>query len=110
MSQRKVKIKQVLLFFALASGNSLEIPVTFNFRPKGETIDMGGEAASIDGVISTRRGNAGSWILMIGKSPVGEWELSLPNTPEIRNLFKNEEIEDILFVITYSGRTPEWPE
>jgi len=25
----------------------------------------------------------------------------------IRDLFKDEEIKDILFVITYSGRTPE---
>ena len=23
--------------------------------------------------------------------------------------FKNEQIEDVLFVITYSGTTPEWP-
>jgi hypothetical protein len=45
---------------------------------------------------------------MQGKSPAGEWELALPNIEEIRNRFKNEEIEDILFVITYSGRTPDW--
>ena len=46
---------------------------------------------------------------MIGKSPAGEWELALPDTEEMKVRFKNEEIEDILFVITYSGRTPEWP-
>ena len=50
---------------------------------------------------------------MIGKSPIGEWELALPNTVEIRNRFgdggSNEDIQDILFVITYSGRTLEWP-
>ena len=46
---------------------------------------------------------------MIGKAPFGEWELALPNTAEIRNRFKNEEIEEMLFVITFSGRTPEWP-
>ena len=46
---------------------------------------------------------------MIGKPPIGEWELALPNTEEMKNRFKNEEIEDILFVITYSGRTPAWP-
>ncbi|MGZ8915534.1 MAG: hypothetical protein ACXW1Z_20805 [Methylobacter sp.] len=46
---------------------------------------------------------------MIGKFPAGEWELALPNTEEMRNRFKNEELEDILLVITYSGRTPEWP-
>ena len=45
---------------------------------------------------------------MRGKAPVGEWELVLPNTAAMRNRFKKEEIEDILFVVTYSGRTPEW--
>ena len=70
---------------------------------------MGGGATSVDGVVSTRRGNAGSWTSVIGKSPAGEWELGLPNTEEIRERFRNEQIEDILFVITYSGRTPAWP-
>jgi hypothetical protein len=72
---------------------------------------------TIDGVISTRRGNGGSWTLMIGKSPIGEWKLAFPPTPpddpdplSPENLFKNEQIEDILFVITYSGQTPGWPE
>ncbi len=58
---------------------------------------------------STRRGNAGSWSEMIGKSPYGEWELALPNTEEVRSRFENEEIEDILFVGTYSGHTSRWP-
>jgi hypothetical protein len=46
---------------------------------------------------------------MMGKSPIGKWDLALPNTEEIRNRFNNDEIDDILIVITYSGRTPAWP-
>ncbi|MFX0201850.1 MAG: hypothetical protein ACFFCW_37545, partial [Candidatus Hodarchaeota archaeon] len=69
----------------------------------------GGGATSIDGVISTRRGNAGSWISMINKSPFGEWELALPNTEDMKNRFEDEEIGDILFVTTYQGEMPEWP-
>jgi len=69
----------------------------------------GGGAVSVDGIISTRSGNAGSWAAMITKTPFGEWELTLPNTEEMRNRFKNEDIQDMLFVITYAGRTPEWP-
>ncbi len=46
---------------------------------------------------------------MLGLSPVGEWELALPNDQQTKNLFANEGIEDMLFVITYSGRTPDWP-
>jgi hypothetical protein len=46
---------------------------------------------------------------MTGKASVGEWELALPDTEDVRNYFKNEEIEDILLVITYSGELPAWP-
>jgi len=105
-----LKIEHVVLYFAGAEEESREIEVTLHFRPEGGMADIGGEATSIDSVISTRRSNAGSWTLMIGKSPVGEWVLALPNTEEMKNRFKSEEIENILFVVTYSGRTPEWPE
>jgi hypothetical protein len=83
-----------------------------HYTAQGAAGKVGGSATTIDGIISTRRGNAGSWTALIGKSPVGEWELALPNTEEIRKLFGNDgdgDIEDILFVVTYSGRTPEWP-
>lgn len=70
---------------------------------------MGGAAASIDGVISTRRGNATSWTAMIGKSPFGEWEFALPDNGRRQELFAQEKLEDILLVITLSGHTPDWP-
>ena len=106
-----LKIQQVLLYFSRAEGAASEIPVAhLRFTGQGATAPVGGGATSIDGLISTRRGNGSSWMSMIGKSPVGQWELALPNTPEVKNWFKNEEIDDILFVITYSGRTPKWPE
>ncbi len=46
---------------------------------------------------------------MIDLSPVGEWQLALPNDQTTKDLFNSEEIEDMLFVITYSSRTPDWP-
>jgi hypothetical protein len=42
-------------------------------------------------------------------APVGTWELDLSADNQIKAWFKNGQIEDILFGITYSGRTPEWP-
>jgi hypothetical protein len=105
-----LRIQQVLLYFVRADGKSFEVSVThLLYTAQGEIGKVGGSATSIDGIISTRRGNAGSWTEMIGKSPAGEWEFALPDTEEMRNRFKNKEIEDILLVITYSGRTPEWP-
>ena len=105
-----IKIQQVVLYFARADGLSFEVPVSYlHFTESNSGGTVGGGATTTDGIISTRRGNAGSWVAMIGRSPFGDWELALPNTEEMRNRFKNEDIQEILFVITYSGRTPEWP-
>jgi len=104
-----LKIEHLLLYFALADGASFEVsPTHLQFTPKGGQEVLGGGATTIGGVISTRRANRASWIPLTGESPVGEWELALPL--EVRDAFKNEQIEDILFVVTYSGRTPEWPQ
>jgi hypothetical protein len=105
-----LKLQHIVLYFARKDGLSFEIPMThLRFTEQGSAGAVGGGAPSIDGVISTRRGNARSWSAMLGKSPFGEWELALPGIEEIRNRFKNEEIEDLLFVLTYTGRTPAWP-
>ncbi|MCI0698183.1 Ig-like domain-containing protein [candidate division KSB1 bacterium] len=120
----EVRIEHILLFFnrvvdEFAEEKPFEVEVkslrfTFiNEEGKKVTVDCGG-ATTIDGVISTRRGNGESWKGMIGKTPAGEWELSFKfddpvKDKEIRDRFKNEEIEDILLVITYGGRTPAWP-
>jgi hypothetical protein len=105
-----LKIQQVLLYFVLTNQKAFELPITeLRFTEKGNQGTVGGSATPIDGIISTRRGNASSWTSMIGKSLVGEWELTLPNTEEVKKRFQDEELDDILFVITYAGRTPEWP-
>jgi hypothetical protein len=111
----RLKIKHVLLFFSrvvdeFAEEKPLEVEVkSLRFTPKGQKNAIGGGATTIDGVISTRRGNGASWNVMIGKTPEGEWELELPNNEEIKKQFKDEKIQDILMVITYGGRTPAWP-
>jgi len=105
------RIRQVLLYFSRAAGGTFEVPVThLQFTPTGSNGALGGGATTVDGVVSTRRGNAGSWVAMIGKAPCGTWELALPNTEQIRNWFRNELIEEMLFVVTYTGQTPPWPQ
>jgi hypothetical protein len=106
-----LRIQQLLLYFGRKPDSTFEVDVTYlRFTEGGSGGPVGGEASSIDGIISTRTGSAGSWSnSIIGKDPAGDWELALPNTVEMKNRFKNEEIEDIFFVITYSGRTPDWP-
>lgn len=105
-----LKIQQLLLYFALSNGNSFEVSVThLHFTEKDGIGTVGGGATSIDGLTSTRKGNGSSWTSILGKTLIGEWELALPNTEEMKNRFKDEKVEAILFVITYSSRTPEWP-
>ncbi|NEQ34665.1 MAG: hypothetical protein F6K04_27520 [Leptolyngbya sp. SIO4C5] len=112
-----LSIQHIVLYFARIDGASFEVPATLNFSEKGKTESIGGGAITTDGIISTRRGNASSWIQMIGKRPFGQWELAfpdepsdtLPNNRRVRDLFETEEIEDVLLVITYQGQTPPWP-
>jgi hypothetical protein len=105
-----LRIQQLVLYFARKPGSTFEVDVSYLRFTEARTAGaVGGEASTLDGVISTRRGNAGSWTPILGKSPFGGFELALPNTPETRRLFSEEQIEDMLFVITYTGRSPAWP-
>jgi hypothetical protein len=105
-----LRIQHVLLYFARAAGGGFEVPVSgLSFTEQGKPGAVGGAATSIDAVISTRRGNAAAWTAMIGRTPVGEWELALPDTTEMKNRFAADDIQDIVFAITFSGRTPPWP-
>ncbi len=105
-------IKELVLYFAFKDGSSFGATVNVNllFTPDGGSA-VGGNATPTDGIISTRRVNAGNWsnITNMSPSPFGEWRLQLPDTDVVKDLFKDEKIENILFVITYEGRTPEWP-
>jgi hypothetical protein len=104
------KIRQVALYFSRADGADFEVSVTsLQFTPVRSSNAIGGGSTTNDGIISTRRGNAGSWLSMIGKPPLGSWELSLPNTEEVRSQFDQDQIQDILLVITYAGISPAWP-
>jgi hypothetical protein len=107
-----LRIRQVFFAVVRAEGQTFEIGNTqLKLTPHGETLAVGGAVdGTTDGLISTRRGNASAWIPLIGKLPAGAWELTLPNTEEMRNRFKNEEIDDLLLILTYEGRTPAWPE
>jgi hypothetical protein len=109
-----LKIQQILLYFVLKNGEKLDIPVThLRFTEQNTTGFVGGGATAIDGIVSTRRGNAASWLTMLGKPPMGEWELALINKladgRQTKALFAEETIEDVLLVVTYAGRMLDWP-
>ena len=116
-----LRLQHLILYFIRKDGETVEVPVRhLHFTEQNTVGTVGGGAQTIDGVISTRRGNGTSWLPMIGQAPFGEWELAFDDDPgslsvdigngrRIRDLFAEELIEDILFVITYQGNTAEWP-
>jgi len=103
-------VQHVVLYFSRAAGRTFEVPVkALQFTPAGGK-PVGGGAVSIDGVISTRRGNAPAWLPMVGRPVAGDWRLEFPDQPDVRKMFQEDWIEDMLLVITYAGRLPHWPE
>jgi hypothetical protein len=102
------KVEHLTLYVSSRGGRSFEVPAVLRFAENGAGASIGGAVETVDGMIDTRHSNGAGWAGMQGKSAVGVWELELPDTGDIRNRFKNGDIEDILFVVTYRGRTPEW--
>src|SRR5262249_45355600 len=99
-----------------ADGASFQLQPTLNFTPAGSGTSAGGQVgAGLDSsapptyVFSTRRGNASAWDPILGVGVVGNWTLALPNTVATTSVFENEQIQDILFVITYQANIPPWP-
>ncbi len=107
---QEIKIQQVLLYFAVKGEEQLEEEITLQLNDLVNGRTYGGKATAIENLISTRGGAAAEWTSLIKKIPAGSWELSFSDSPKIRSMFENKKIEDLLFVITYSGETPEWPE
>ncbi|MCZ4123094.1 neuraminidase-like domain-containing protein [Streptomyces sp. H39-S7] len=66
----------------------------------------GGNATTTDGTASTRRGNAASWVRLYGTSPRGEWQLGFGE--DAAALFESGKLDDIQFVVSWTGQAPAW--
>jgi hypothetical protein len=113
---QKPRIAQLLLYFIAADGASFQLQPTLQFTPSGANTSTGGAAgaaadpnAPATFVFSTRRGNATAWVPILGMPVAGNWTFSLPNTPATVGIFQHQQIQDILFVLTYSADLPLWP-
>jgi hypothetical protein len=98
-----VSVDQVVLYLAPAKE---AIPPTLVTLSHG---GQGGEGGRSDkGVISTRRGNAADWESIQNSSPIGDWSLTFKT--EAGSLFDEDQVADILLIISYAGVAPGWPE
>jgi hypothetical protein len=83
--------------------------VTLRFIEDGTTARLGGAAQLVDRVVSTRRANGGPWLSITGKSPVGRWELSIPDSEDVRDWLVGNQLTDVLLVVSFSARPALWP-
>lgn len=73
----ELRIRNVLLYAIGTDGVTVDVAVErLVLDAEGDTVEVG-SARSRGGVISTRRGNGASWVPLIGRSPVGSFELEL---------------------------------
>jgi hypothetical protein len=66
---------------------------------------VGGDALTAGGIASTRRG-AAAWVPLIGPSPAGDWQLGFGADADA--LFASGELEDVVLVVSWAGRSPAW--
>lgn len=104
-----LRIRQVLLQFLQTPAGRQPVPVTELFYTNGAgqpvPANPAQRAAVSDatGLISTR---SGAWNALLGGAITGDlkWTLQLPETMKLR--FKNQEVTDLFFVISYEAQTP----
>jgi hypothetical protein len=113
LERDSVKISNLVVYFVPEDGEQVEVAnVALRFVPDGAAPaapPLGGTASSERGLLSTRSGSASSWQNCIGVAPFGKWTLDLSADSDLQSLFDDDKVRDILFVVSYSGRTPAWP-
>jgi hypothetical protein len=88
---------------AVRLSSSATVPGTVVSLHRGSA---GGDAATSDGIASTRRGNAASWSALYGTAPAGDWQLTFG--ADAAALFRSGAIDDVLLVISWTGQAPAW--
>lgn len=108
----ELNIEHVAMYFIHNPELVDPINLDLTFVETGDsTQHLGGAAVTNDSFVTGTRpeqGSATPWNNMMGKTPFGEWKLAFNDDEEIREIFEQNKIEDILFVITIKGQLPEW--
>ena len=111
-----ITVQQIQFYVAHKEEVTFELPVGLKVKPVNATEIDASTGNTSNGLISTRQISGSAWgQAVIGKIPVGTWEFNLtgellsqagqPLGRPIADAFKDDEIEDMLFVISYLGST-----
>ena len=107
-----LEVQNLIMYFSLSTGLNYEIPAILYFTDI-DGIKFGGPAQTQGRLISTLGTSGSKWNAIQGLIPIGKWQLDLTGIltdyRAIREAFENKEVQDIIFVISYNGRLPEWP-
>jgi hypothetical protein len=111
----ELAIEHVALYFAPADGAppaswATDLETALAFVPDDGQPFPQRSAKPFQGLITTRPGvgNAQNWQPLASRNPVGQWTLKLPSGAE--QVFADEQVADIVFVITYAAELPAWPD
>jgi len=113
-SQRAFTFRYELgdVWFDFNNPDQAVTPMTVRFDTRREDFEANAAGLVIRDLamfFSLRRGNAANWVPIVGLTPVGTWQLSLPDTPEVRARFTEGRILDVVFAISVAGTAPAWP-
>jgi hypothetical protein len=105
-----VSVKELTLLAVQPEGERVEFTVRqLLFTPADGAPVAGTAVTTIGGIVSTRQGNGAGWQPVMGRSPVGRWELALELARALQSALADERIDDLLLVVGYQALTPDWP-
>ena len=104
-----VRIEHVELYFVRRSGSKLEFETVELRLDRPDGPSPKGTCGTEAGLITTRTARGTPWLVFRDVVPVGRWTLTLPDSEEARRRFTDADVTDIVLIITFGGRLPEWP-
>jgi hypothetical protein len=101
-------VAQLTLFALRSDGFTGELTIPALIHSAGGSSTRADSAATVNGVLSTRRPGGAAWAVFQDGPVVGDWELQLVDSEEVLSWFTNGQIEDLALVVTLAGTTPLW--
>ena len=87
----------------------VELDVTLKFTAADGNVFSAPPITTLNGLIRTRNSTAPAWSQVFRDvSPLGRWSIEFENSAEVRNLFSENRLQDIMFVISFVGQRADW--